>query len=521
MNKLASCCLLLCIATFLQASDRWLFPPAVLSSVKGNNLSDAKIGIDETGTSYAVWQENSVITTSSAPFGTSWSTPLKLSDESSSSPQIFVTPNGYVAVIWVSSEIIYASVCVDQKWSSPAPISSSGSANPLLAGDIAGNLVALWENGGSIQCSTLLLGKAWSDPETLVASNASTPALSVSEDGHVLVAWTQTDTTTPMIYAVEKKIPEGWSIPTLLSNPSVKSSYPSVSIGNQGQAIIAWFTYEVWDSTYEDVYIETTTRYTKETWTTPVKLSEPGCMNPQNLNIQASIANNGSSILIWTNSLDGSLFSLQSMRKAKNSDWDCTPFQLGTFNPSIYSLDVASEPEGCLMIVWMTLQEESESLEISSLLSCYTLGSFYMGNFFLSSTGNNYYPYCAIAKDQENTVFYGSSAWLSSDGAKTSILAVQGRTAFPLPPSNVKMTSTQKSYAIFNNLYYTLNWEPSPDKTIVAYNIYRNGILIYQDYTLGLEFIDYNRVAEERITYEIKAFGPNGLESKAATITYP
>lgn len=92
----------------------------------------------------------------------------------------------------------------------------------------------------------------------------------------------------------------------------------------------------------------------------------------------------------------------------------------------------------------------------------------------------------------------------------------------PLLLSNVNGKQKNNDFGIESELFNKLTWTPSTSSGVIAYKIFRNGVLIGQvSATSKLEFEDHNRTKNVSYTYKVTALFPNGLESQIGTVIVP
>lgn len=518
--------LLLASSHQARADFDWDFPPVSVSSSVGQDVSDLSVGISTDGTTIALWLDpTGLVQTSSASFGGSWSMPETLSGSGASSPKLFVDLAGNAVAIWIEGSMVNASTfsTMGMAWSSPEVISSSGATQPVIAGDTDGSVVAVWERSGAIESSTLLFGGSWPmSPDTLSSSDSSNPAVYVSTNGQVVAGWTQVVSGNKLIFVIEKAIDSTWGSSESLSDPDKNSDYVSVAIGRGevgNNAIAAWFSYDIIGMDYFDVIVYASIQDLDGEWHPAEALSTASLMDPAKLHIVTSAVDDGGIGIVWTQSTDGSLFTLEGGVFPRSMPFQQAPGS--DPNTMLYSFGTPTIPRGMLLIVGMKRDEGLSELTVSSVTSLYQSG-FYVGSETgLSSDGDNYFPFGALAQDTGTNITYAAVGWLNYDGMNTSVQILQGSLDPIDPPENLGLMVQTITNAIFTDTAYALTWDPSPSFEVNYYNVYRNGTLVFQDFNSELQFVDHNRLIGETVVYAVTAFSFDGRESLPITISNP
>ena len=504
------------------ADITWSTPTQISTSL--TDASNPRIVIDKNGNSTAAWVENNVIMSSSHPNGGSWSSPVAISNplNTSSIPKLGVDASGNVTAIWIeNSQIESATLPFGGSWSAEvSPISGSGVSKPVLAVDSSGNAVAVWVRNGYIESSTRKSG-IWSLVSVLSNSNSDNPHVSISDYGIAMAAWYSLVSGADSILSSTLTLSSntwGTSLNVLAVTASLKHNYPKIAVDQYGNAVIAWFRYNLMQgSVYENVQVLSTTLANGATaWgPLPIYLSSGGIRNPSDLLIKLRYDDQGNALAVWTNSYDGETFTLESAQKLVGNSW-LTPATL-LQSPTIYSfgMDTAVADGNVLMtnMAW----DGSSSIIIQSQQTDITnpLLLLWTNTNTFSTGSDNGYPQCAVSL--KNNMYNAATVWLKYDGTNTVINASTGSSSGIQPPLNVSVSQNVNNFGIYQDYYNTITWQASSDPNLTQYNIYRNGIFFAEVDQFTLVFIDHNQIQNQKVTYGVTALDSNFIQSQQAT----
>jgi hypothetical protein len=129
----------------------------------------------------------------------------------------------------------------------PGPVvaTASGSVTAVEVGlGNAGNATLVWQGGQSPYATT----RHDVNPEQGVSSglklntvDARTPAVAMSPNGHAVIAWVESASSTPARLVASVFIPgTGWTTPSILSTSGLAPNDPQVAIDDSGQALVVF-----------------------------------------------------------------------------------------------------------------------------------------------------------------------------------------------------------------------------------------------------------------------------------------
>lgn len=508
-----------------QEIDTWSSPPETISS-PGLNSSNPHVGMDESGNAVAVWLEEDVVISKTKLLGGSWSSATTLSSTGASTPQLVVDPTtGDATAIWNEGGLIKsANKPFGSPWGSTTTLSDPDSSSPQIAIDAAtGDIVAVWVTDGIVMSDTRLFGISWTGtPETLSSIDSAAPQVAIGSDGTVVAVWHTLNGITSLynINSANKSLGGGWSSATIVSNPAFNSVYPQLAVDQDGNALAVWFRYDLDGVIYSQVVLQSSMRPSASSWTTPVDISSDGVRNPAELTAKAFLDGSGNGLAIWTTGLNGSTFSIQSSGSADLIHWN----EINTLDTSLYtySIDVATNSIGDVFAIYMTDDVGSGSVLINtteSRVSGINVG-FWTTPVPISDNVDNGFP---VIKSviTSGTDCNAIAAWISYDGSNNIIQSSTGTGILVEPPISPSIDQYGNNRGVFYEYFNELSWTASPDPNVVAYGIYRNGILINVIDSSFVSYTDKNQLEGGPVTYGVSAFDSAGTESAIVIAFFP
>lgn len=242
--------------------------PVTLS--RGDDEADgAQAAIDEAGAAIVVWASErgsrSRVMAAWRPAGARrFTQPVALSAPAARvvSPQVAVNAAGEAIVTWGQFNgrrfiVQVASRAAGGAFTSPVPVSGPleqlaggvRSVLPKASIDAAGNAIVVWERvrgeGGIIEAALRARGGRFAPPVKLSRGAESfAPALATNARGETVVAWyaRASDGANLAVLASIRSPGGAFGEPADLSGPEAVIYGPSVSIGDAGDALVAWST---------------------------------------------------------------------------------------------------------------------------------------------------------------------------------------------------------------------------------------------------------------------------------------
>lgn len=492
-------------------------------SSPSENASEPRLGMDSNGNMVAIWIENGALYSKTRPYGKSWD---KFAEQISRGPVLFpqlvIDMNGNTTSIWVENDVIKTSTKLwGENWTIPLPLSQSGATQPQLGVDNQGDVIAVWVRNTVIESATKLFGMSW--PVTcdiLSGSGANAPQISVGSNGDVIAVW-HGDDTVNTIYAARKSTTLPWSTAQAISNPSIDSICPSVTVDGNGNATAAWFVYNLNENSYRDVAVYAAKQnLSSDNWTYPIKISsQTGVYNPSRLFLKIASDALGNVIALWQNSTDGATFNLQANILPFDQSW--VGVQSLVLN-NLYSLsgDLTINSAGYALATYMYNEGNLITIQGTGTgITALNYINFWETPQTISIQSPNGYPKSASALIGDVNAI--GVVWINSDGNLNTIQNSNGVETVVLAPSNVSISQTTMNWNIFTEYYNTLSWKSSPSSEIIGYLIARNGLLVTQVDSTITEWIDHNRDPSVKDTYSIVAIDKDQDQSIPVSVKLP
>jgi hypothetical protein len=252
-------------STSADSGSSWSAP--VNLSAAGQNAALPQLAIDGNNNVIAVWQRsdgtNTIIQSStSADSGSTWSAPADISDAGGNAvnPQLAIDGNNNVIAVWRrfdgTNTRIQSSTSADSgsTWSTPLDLSDAGqdADQPQLAIDGNNNVIAVWQRSDGtntiIQSSTSAdSGSSWSTRLDLSAAgqDAATPQLAIDGNNNVIAVWQRSDGTNTIIQSSTSADPAStWSTPIDLSAAGGAAINPQLAIDGNNNVIAVWTRFD-------------------------------------------------------------------------------------------------------------------------------------------------------------------------------------------------------------------------------------------------------------------------------------
>jgi mRNA-degrading endonuclease HigB of HigAB toxin-antitoxin module len=257
-------------------SGGWTHPANLADNISpnGQNARYPEVAMDNNGNAIIAWYQsdgsNKQIFMSEYRSGT-WSHPLDLADNISPDgqdaydPQVAMDDNGNAIIAWYQSDgtkmQIFMSEYRSGGWAYPADLADNISpdgehvSDPQVAMDDNGNAIITWaqSDGSNWQIfKSEYRSGGWSHPASL-ADNISpdgqdayivcSPQVAMDDNGNAIITWEHRNGSNWQIFKSEYRNGT-WTHPAgLADNISPDGQiayYPSVAMGNNGNAIITW-----------------------------------------------------------------------------------------------------------------------------------------------------------------------------------------------------------------------------------------------------------------------------------------
>lgn len=509
----------------LQANTAWTVYPTPISSgtlpvIDSQAAND--IDFDGFGNAAAIWTENDGIVnqifTSTYDSGTdTWSPAFQLDAtlDNGLYPQIEVNQAGTGLAIWLLTigNVLYYSTNTDivsGAWAGELGLSNSGNVDPafppsLSQAETADFAVAVWSETPALSPETvqaaIYTGGAWpvlSDTlsSTAVGEVATQANVSVNNAGQAIAVWSQNSSGT---ISVQSSFYTGgaWSGAVDVSIPAATSVVsPLVGLAANGTARAIWL-----DSATATIRASI---FNGTTWSTPTILSAAGASEPS-----LAVNSNGLAYASWT------LGGVIQAAFFNGTTWGTPQSIVAGANES--GSQVAINASGHGIVVFNTGSGANVAL-YSSFISLG--GSWQTPVLVQDSTLANIFP--AVAINSVNQVITSWSQYAGVAGVTRAAIGANTDNIGPANASSFIGFITENKFINGKEWVSQLFWTPSPDPTVIGYNLYRNGILIFKSSASGpFSYNDFGRSYVVPDVYVLKSFNSFGVESSGLTVTLP
>jgi hypothetical protein len=180
-------------------------------------------------------------------------------------------------------------------WSSAATLGTAASTPqpaPQAAGNVAGNAVVVWADGGIVRSVARSSAGGWSTSVALSAAGetASSPVVAVRNDGSAIAVWAATRASDTVIESASRSATGAWTTPTVLSTAGATATWPQVAVDAAGNATAVWAT--------GTMSVVSSTQTPGQSWTTPQVLSAAATGTVYNLHL--AVNPSGAAVVGWS-----------------------------------------------------------------------------------------------------------------------------------------------------------------------------------------------------------------------------
>ncbi len=195
----------------------------------------------------------------------------------------------------------------------------------------------------------------WSTPDDLSAATgvALDPQIVSDPSGNLTAIWTGADSHNNIIQAARKEVGGTWGPVADLSASGQNASKPQIVSDPWGNVTAVWLREDANNQTI----VQTATRPTTGTWSTPVELSAPGqaASSPQIVSDPS-----GNLTAIWTRS-NGTHYVVQTLSRAFDDTWPSPAAATDLSDPATNanSPQITSDPSGRITAIWTHLESST------------------------------------------------------------------------------------------------------------------------------------------------------------------
>lgn len=342
----------------------WSYP--VNLSKIGYDAECPQVAINAFGNAVSIWRlintSSSVIQAAKLPFKGFWSNVSDISNASgnSESHSLSIDRSGTVGnavAVWTRHNgihfIVQSSILPESgDWSIPTNISPSGqdALVPDISVDPKGNALtvfAKFDGKNFTSRSALLLKSGEWGPNYVIsntAQSANQASVSLDQNGNAIILWTEFDGSHYIVQS--STIPYGgtFSLPVSISNPCKSSYIPKIASNPIGNAIALWVLFDG-----VNLIAETAFLMSENNWSKPIKLSNSG-KNVANISIKAN--SSGNAVAVWDET-DGVNSVIYSATYAFDTKTWSTSEAISTTGNFAYLPVVDIDSEGNAVAIWL------------------------------------------------------------------------------------------------------------------------------------------------------------------------
>ena len=232
-------------------------------------------------------------------------------------------------------------------WTPPLTLSKSGlpASDAILAVDAAGDAVVLWGSGGGSESSYRPAGGTWGKPVQAVGGGET--QLAISPHGKVVAAWKEEPQVLGSPSTIEAAflgVDGTWQMPTVISPKTERSLEPSVAIGANGVAVVAWTSVE----STEQARIQAAAGSASNDWGEPFKASPSGENNGE-----ASVGIDGEdrAVVGWRHG-NGAKDTVEVGYRSAGGVWADPPVTIPASTDGVYEPRVGVDDAGDVTAIW-------------------------------------------------------------------------------------------------------------------------------------------------------------------------
>lgn len=520
MRKFFYSLILIPTSLFAAPIVEWEQPPVVLSQVGFAASGPEVVADSRNGHAIAVWSEAVSASTSRIFYslynGTSWSGQLPISSEFQTmlQPDIAINTNtGGAIAVWPVFDgvdrFIQAALFNGTSWAAPGTITNPATTQangPRIAlNSTNGQALTIWSNssGGNSVQGSLFNGSSWSIEQNVSRTTDTASGLQIAYNtrlNRAIAVWSQTTGSEIIRAAVFNGT--SWQAPFTLSTGGTNQN-PQIAIDSEHNlAMVVWEHTEMLNQVIQASFFNGTS------WGVPITLSAAMAGDPE----VAFNTISGKAFAVWSR-FDGANDVVES-RVFNGTAWEATKVVPGNADTSP---DLVVDSLHDLAIV---LYVSSDGMVNEIRSSIFTNNAWQTPTLVANEESEN--PQIAAAIDELTGTLFG--VWESPPGRFSMIHASVGHITNlppppppppppnpqPHPPTNLAAKKLVNRFLNRIELINRLSWTASTTKSVVSYNIYRDGKLIGN--VAATSFTDLVQAGVTYL-YAVTAVGADKIES--------
>lgn len=475
------------IANPFSLNADWMDPPFTFGITTGETI--ARIGSDANGNAIAFAPAGA----ETAYFSNGAWGPINILQPSFTNASDFAMENsGTALAVWsLPGTSINSSYFNGTTWTTPPanPLDTSAvDASIAVAMNGTGSGIAVWINFATNNVNSSIFSNGnWSPITTIaVGTGLSAPSVAYSTNGTAIASWTAIGN---LIY-VSHFDGSTWSFPLLME--AVPFGYFSkVGMDSQGNGIA------LWKNTTNNIIVS----HFIGTWQAPLSLGV-GTANRRDYDL--AMSKNGTAVVVWNDVSS----TIGLSRSYTGSSWQA-PLQFATditVSNSINNVSVSVNDSGNALAVWFTgSQVKSSRLPF---------GSAWQPEEIVDASVD---PTTISVVSSLSNTNAGFAAWsVAAEGFEYFANAMIA----PIAPPSMSVSVCKNKFVTQTDYINIIRWTPSPDPTVVSYQLSRNGCIIAIIPAFGpFVYYDHNSCKGFVDVYTLIAINADGIESAPITVT--
>lgn len=450
--------------------------PVVTSNVQDPSSPYAQaVGVDSAGNATAVWTDGIYVYAATLAAGhTNWSSPTiintPISEQVITHPFIAVAVNGNAVVTWISSVHPYDGTIFANVFDAET-LTWTGQTNILGVSHVLYNLEAI--------------------------------PVAIDPEGNAVLATTSTTSNAVQAASYNFDANTWTTIPSIATN---SIDFSSVAVDSSGNATIVWIQ-------QDHTMHAATLLFNATSLTNPVKLSKSADSTTSAPLVTTDAA--GNAVAVWP---DASGALATARYSFAEGTWTVLPLlNLGGNEPYIISLSGIAN--GNVIASWIIYPDPDSYIQTAvlpankstwMLLTQISPSSGFANNakLILTTTGDA----VALWENDINS---------STGTIDSSIFLNIFSNLTPQPPSSFTGKVLQNKFLTETDRIHQLNWEASPDPSVVEYILYRNSTLLATVAAVGSSFTyeDHDRSKKVSDTYTLVSVNADGYKSSPLSVT--
>lgn len=402
-----------------------------------------------------------------------------------------VEDSGTALALWSYANIWEAKTAYfdGTSWNCPSPDPFENGDAPgiaCVAMNGPGQGMVVWQNFNNppyFEYSIFSNGSWSAAAPVSLESGGPSLCLAYSKDGTAIAGWTTMEGAMISIF-------NGKSWQETPTNLAPSGYISDVGIDDHGNAIALFL-----DSSYNAI----ASNFNGKTWKNTV-LAKADQLNAERIT-DLVMSRNGTAIAIWKGTGSKGFSNFYNGTTWEASRQFASDIGPATTNGSNVSISINDKGNG--LVVWSTASSQVKSSRLP-----------FGGAWKPAEIVEAHAPKIGYVTSSLSANGEGFAGWMDLMWTNYYVNATIG----PIPPSAIRKEVLKNKFAMQTDCINVISWTPSPDPSVVSYDLRRNGVLIATIPSTGpFSYSDHNRCKFHDV-YDLTAVDDNGLESTPLTV---